>query len=225
MRFVGDRVAAVVATSRATAEAAAALVEIEYEELPPLLTVDEALASDDVLVHSTGNVAYESEIDKGERPDLEGAVIVSSSTSTPRVHHAALEPHVCIAQGHSTGGMTVWTTSQGVYAARTVIAELLNMEYHRVRVIKVPMGGSFGGKTEYIIEPVVAFLAQETRRPVKLLLDREECMVATMVRPATWTTIRTACTPDGVLLDFEAASTLDSGAYASQHAGLLHPHV
>ena len=78
VRFVGDRVAAVVATSRATAEAAAALVEIEYEELPPLLTVDEALASTDVLVHSTGNVAYEHEIDKGERPDLEGAVIVSS---------------------------------------------------------------------------------------------------------------------------------------------------
>ena len=89
------------------------------------------------------------------------------------------------------------------------------MEYHRVRVIKVPMGGSFGGKTEYIIEPVCAFLAHATRRAVKLLLDREECMVATMVRPATWSTIRTACTPDGLLLDFEAASTLDSGAYAS----------
>ena len=89
------------------------------------------------------------------------------------------------------------------------------MEYHRVRVIKVPMGGSFGGKTEYIIEPVCAFLAHATRRPVKLLLDREECMIATMVRPATWTTIRTACTPDGKLLDFEAASTLDAGAYAS----------
>jgi len=215
VRFVGDRVAAVVATSRGAAEAAAALVAIEYEELPALLTVDEALASTDVLVHSTGNVAYEFEVDKGERPDLEGAVVISSSTSTPRVHHAALEPHVCIAQGHSTGGMTVWTTSQGVYAARTVIAELLDMEYHRVRVIKVPMGGSFGGKTEYIIEPVVAFLAKETRRPVKLLLDREECMIATMVRPATWTTIRTAFSPDGMLLDFEAASTLDAGAYAS----------
>ena len=178
------------------------------------MTVDEVLVSD-VLIHSTGNVAYESEIDRGERRRLEGAVVVSSSTSTPRVHHAALEPHVCIAQGHSTGGMTVWTTSQGVYAARTVIAELLSMEYHRVRVIKVPMGGSFGGKTEYIIEPVCAFLAHATRRPVKLLLDREECMIATMVRPATWTTIRTACTPDGMLLDFEAASTLDAGAYAS----------
>ena len=99
------------------------------------------------------------------------------------------------------------------------------MEYHRVRVIKVPMGGSFGGKTEYIIEPVCAFLAHATRRPVKLLLDREECMVATMVRPATWTTIRTACTPDG------DAARLRGGLHAGlrrlrvEHAGLLHPHV
>ncbi len=215
VRFVGDRVAAVVATNWATAAAAAALVEVEYEELQPLLSVEAALASADVLIHSTGNIAYEHEIDKGARPDLEGAVVVSSSTSTPRVHHAALEPHVCIAQGHSTGGMTVWTTSQGVYAARTVIAELLQLEYHRVRVIKLPMGGSFGGKSEYIIEPVCAFLARETHHPVKLLLDREECMTATMARPATRTSIRTACTPDGELLDFEAASTLDSGAYAS----------
>ena len=215
VRFVGDRVAAVVATSRATAEAAAALVEVEYEELPPMLTIDDALAPDALPIHPVGNVVYEHEIDKGERPDLEGALVVSTTTTTPRVHHAALEPHVCIAQGHSTGGMTVWTTSQGVYAARTVIAELLHMEYHRLRVIKVPMGGSFGGKTEYIIEPVCAFLAHATRRPVKLLLDREECMVATMVRPATATTIRTACTLEGELLDFEAASTLDSGAYAS----------
>lgn len=215
VRFVGDRVAAVVATSRETAAAAAALVEVEYEELPAMLTVDAALAPDAVPIHEDGNLLFEHEIDKGRRPDLEGAVLVSSATSTPRIHHAALEPHVCIAQGHSTGGMTVWTTSQGVYAARTVIAELLRLDYHRVRVIKLPMGGSFGGKTEYIIEPVCAFLALATRRPVKLLLDREECMIATMVRPATSTSIRTACTPDGELLDFEAASTLDSGGFAA----------
>ena len=214
VRFVGDRVAAVVATSRVTAEAAAALVEIEYEELPALLTVDEALDRADVPIHPGGNLLYEHHIERGERPDLDSAVVISTSASTPRVHHAALEPHVCIAQGHSTGGMTVWTTSQGVYAARTVIAELLDLEYHRVRVIKLPMGGSFGGKTEYIVEPVVALLAHETRRPVKLLLDREECMIATMVRPATRTSIRTACTPDGELLDFEAASTLDAGGFA-----------
>jgi len=215
VRFVGDRVAAVVASSQAIATAGAALVEVEYDELPVLLTPDEALAREDVPIHPGGNLIYEHQTEVGERPGLTGAVVVSTTTSTPRVHHAALEPHVCVAQGYSNGGMTVWTTSQGVYAARTVIAELLKLEYHRVRVIKVPMGGSFGGKTEYIIEPVTAFLAHALRRPVRLLLDREETMIATMCRPATQTAIRTACTSDGELLDFEAASTLDAGGYAS----------
>jgi len=215
VRFVGDRVAAVVATTRAAAVAAAALVEVEYEELPALLTVEQALSRRDVAIHPGGNLVYEYEVEKGAARAVEGAVVVESVTSTPRVHHAALEPHVCIAQGHGGGGMTVWTTSQGSYAARTVIAELLGLEYHRVRVVKLPMGGSFGGKTEYIVEPVVAFLARELRRPVKLLLDREECIRATMVRPATCTGITTTCTRDGRLLDFEAVSTLDAGAYAS----------
>ena len=215
VRFVGDRVAAVVATSRATAEAAAALVEVEYDELPALFTIDDALGSD-VLIHSTGNVAYEEPDRQGRAPGPRGPWIVSSSTSTPRVHHAALEPHVCIAQGHSTGGMTVWTTSQGVYAARTVIAELLGLEYHRVRVIKVPMGGSFGGKTEYIIEPVCAYPrarhAQARQAPAR---PRGSAWSRRWSALPPGRRIRTACTPDGTLLDFEAATTLDSGAYAS----------
>jgi len=215
VRFVGDRVAAVVATSQAIAEAAVALIEVDYEELPALLTTEQALERADVPIHADGNLLYEHHIESGERVDTSGGVLVSSTTGTPRVHHAALEPHVCVAQGHSTGGLTVWTTSQGVYGVRTVIAELLGLEYHRLRVIKVPMGGSFGGKTEFILEPVTAFLAHETRRAVKLLFDREECIRATMVRPATETTIRTACAADGRLLDFEAATTLDSGGYAA----------
>ena len=142
-------------------------------------------------------------------------MIVSTTVTTPRIHHAAMEPHVCLAQGHSSGGMTIWSTSQGVYGARTVVADLLGLEYHRVRVIKAPMGGSFGGKTEYILEPVTAYLAHATRRPVKLLLDREEDIVATMVRPATSTTIRTHCSSAGDLQDFEVASVLDAGGYAT----------
>ncbi len=215
VRFVGDRVAAVVATSQAIADAAVALIDVEYEALPALLSPEQALARSEVEIHPGGNLLFEYATESGERADTSGAVLVSSTTGTPRVHHAALEPHVCVAQGHSSGGVTVWTTSQGAYGARTVIADLLGLEYHKVRVIKSPMGGSFGGKTEFILEPVAAFLAHETRRVVRLLLDREECIRATMVRPATRTTIRTACTADGQLLDMEAATTLDSGGYAT----------
>jgi CO/xanthine dehydrogenase Mo-binding subunit len=216
VRFVGDRVAAVVATSQAIAEAAVALIAVEYEELPALLTTDEAQRRDDVPIHPGGNVFFEHDEETGRGAELQrDVVLLSSTTTTPRVHHAALEPHVCVVQPSSTGGLTIWSTSQGVYGARTVVADLLGLDYHRVRVIKAPMGGSFGGKTEYILEPVTAFMAQKTRRPVKLLLDREECMRATMVRPATASTIRTACDAEGRLLDMEVASVLDAGGYAS----------
>ncbi len=215
VRFVGDRVAAVVATSQAIAEAAMTLIDVEYEELPALFTPEEAQRRDDLPLHPGGNVFFEHEEECGRSAESRDAVVVSSTTTTPRIHHAALEPHVCVVQPHSTGGLTIWSTSQGVYGARTVVADLLGLDYHRVRVIKAPMGGSFGGKTEYILEPVTAFMAQKTRRPVKLLLDREECMIATMVRPATASTIRTACSPQGQLEDMEVATVLDAGAYAS----------
>jgi CO/xanthine dehydrogenase Mo-binding subunit len=215
VRFVGDRVAAVVATSQAIAEAAVALIDVEYSELPALLTTAESQARDDLPIHSGGNVFFEHEEECGRTVESQDAVVVGSTTSTPRIHHAALEPHVCVAQPHSGGGLTIWSISQGVYGARTVVADLLGLDYHRVRVIKAPMGGSFGGKTEYILEPVTAYMAQKTRRPVKLLLDREECMRATMVRPATVSTIRTTCSPQGLLENMEVASILDAGAYAS----------
>ncbi len=215
VRFVGDRVAAVVATSQAIAEAAVALIDVQYSELPALFTPQEAQRRDDLPIHAGGNVFFEHDEECGRAVESPDSVEVSSTTSTPRVHHAALEPHVCVAQPHSTGGLTIWSISQGVYGVRTVVADLLGLEYHQVRVIKAPMGGSFGGKTEFILEPVTAYMAQKTRRPVKLVLDREECMRATMVRPATVSTIRTTCSPEGQLENMEVASVLDAGAYAS----------
>jgi CO/xanthine dehydrogenase Mo-binding subunit len=216
VRFVGDRVAAVVATSQAIAEAGVALIDVQYEELPALLSVEEALRRDDVPIHpGVDNAFFEHDEERGIAVDSPDAVVVTTTTTTPRVHHAALEPHVCVVQPHSTGGLTIWSTSQGVYGARTVVADLLGLEYHHVRVIKAPMGGSFGGKTEFILEPITAYMAQKTRRPVKLLLNREECMRATMVRPATASTIRTRCSADGRLEDMEIATVLDAGAYAS----------
>ncbi len=216
VRFVGDRVAAVVATSRAVAEDAVALVAVEYEPLPALLTPDQALRETDVHIHPGGNLLFEHEVEVGEPPEpLPGSVVVTSSASTQRIHHAALEPHMCVAQYDRSGGLTIWGATQGVYGVRTVVADLLGLSYNRVRVIKVPMGGSFGGKSEFILEPLTAFLAMQTRRPVKLVLDREECMIATMTRPATASTIRTVTTDQGELRDVAVISTLDAGAYAA----------
>jgi CO/xanthine dehydrogenase Mo-binding subunit len=226
-RFVGDRVAAVVATSEEVAAEAVRLIDVEYEELPPVLTAEAALAAGAIPIHAGGNLVSEYDCDFGtaaaQAPD---AVSISTTVRTQKVHHAALEPHMCLADYDRSGQLTIWSPCQGVYGARSAVADLLGLSYSRVRVIKVPLGGSFGGKQEFIFEPLTAFLAMRTGRPVKLVLSREECIIATTTRPATTSTIRTVFNSDGSLLDMEVDTLLDAGAYAgsSPEYALLMAH-
>jgi xanthine dehydrogenase molybdenum-binding subunit len=214
-RFAGDRIAAVVAEDPETAEQAARLIEVDYEELPPVLTPEEALADGAPEVHPGGNLLHDFVHEAGEQQPSDDVVTVSTEVRTPRIHHAALEPHLCIAREDADGRLTIWSPTQSVFGARTVVADLFGMPYSRVRVIKIPMGGSFGGKQEFILEPVTAFLARATRRPVKLVLDREQCIAATMVRPATASRVAIGVHADGRLVDVDVDFVLDAGAYAT----------
>ena len=215
-RFVGDRVAAVVASSLEAASEAARLIEVIYTELPPVLSADAALEPRAALVHSGGNLVHEFDHATGDPAALPaGAVTTCTAVRTQMLHHAAIEPHTCLANFDASGKLTIWSPCQSVYGARTVVADLLGLPYNRVRVVKVPMGGSFGGKQESILEPVTAYLAMQTGRPVSLTLDREECIRATMVRPEQRSVVRSAVRADGVLLDLEIDTLLAAGAYAS----------
>jgi CO/xanthine dehydrogenase Mo-binding subunit len=218
-RFVGDRVAAVVAERADIAAEAVRLIELEYDELPPLLTPRAALAEGAPAIHPGGNLLYEYDHATGQADGAREDVSVTLTATTPRVHHAAMEPHLCLAHQDENGKLTIWSPTQSVYGARTVVADLFGLTYSRVRVIKVPMGGSFGGKQEFILEPVTAFLALRTGRPVKLVLDREECIVATMVRPATESRITLSATRDGALVGVDVDTLLDAGAYATSSIG------
>ncbi len=214
-RFAGDRVAAVVASSLAAAREAAQLIEINYTELAPVLSAEAALDSGAVRVHPSGNLVHEFDIASGEPAGLPaGAVNICTTVRTQMLHHAAIEPHTCLANSDATGKLTIWSPCQSVYGARTVVADLLGLPYNRVRVIKVPMGGSFGGKQEFILEPVTAFLAMRTGRPVSLTLDREQCIRATMVRPEQRSTVRCIVRADGTLLELDIQTLLAAGAYA-----------
>ena len=202
-RHVGDRVAVVVASTRAAAKHAARLVEVEYELLPAALSVE------------FGEIVYHFEhATTAPSPVPPDAIVTETTVGTQRLHHAALEPHMCLAE-YANGTLTVHTPCQSVYGARTVVAELFELPYNRVRVIKVPMGGSFGGKQEFILEPLVSFLAMRLGLPVKLVLDREECIAATMVRPAQRSTVRTVLAADGTLLDIDVRTVLDAGGYVT----------
>jgi xanthine dehydrogenase molybdenum-binding subunit len=215
-RFAGDRVAAVVARDEWTAARAAGLLGVEYEELPHVRAPSDALRDGAPAVHRGGNLVDEFEVATGD--DLAPAaddVLVAAAVTTPRVHHAALEPHVCVADCDASGKLTIWSPTQGVFGARTVVADLFGMSYAQVRVIKLPMGGSFGGKQEFILEPVTAFLAMSVGRPVRLALDREECISSTMVRGATATRLSLRLDPEGGLRGVDADTVVDAGAYAS----------
>ncbi|MDR3541637.1 MAG: molybdopterin-dependent oxidoreductase [Desulfosporosinus sp.] len=216
VRFVGDRIAAVVATSLEIAKEALALIQVEFEMLPVLSTPEVALRDDQTKIHPEGNLIHQFEYKLGEQAlTPEDCLVVETATHTQKVHHAALETHVCVADFNSSGKLTLWAACQGVFGVRTIVADLLELNYNQVRVIKMPVGGSFGGKQEAIIEPITAFLAKEVRCPVKLILDRKECITATMTRPATSTKIKTKVTTDGVLKDCTVETIVDAGAYAT----------
>ncbi|MDO0824120.1 xanthine dehydrogenase family protein molybdopterin-binding subunit [Desulfosporosinus nitroreducens] len=216
VRFAGDRVAVVVATSKEIAKQAIQIIQVEYKALPVLSTPEKALQEQVTRIHPEGNLLYEYEYKLGEQlPVTEDCVVVETVTNTQKVHHAAMETHVCLADFDSSEKLTLWAACQGVFGVRTIVADFLELSYNKVRVIKVPMGGSFGGRQETILEPLTAFLAKELRRPVKLSLTREETIISTMTRPATTSRIRTKVTKEGFLAECSVNTVLDAGAYAS----------
>ncbi|WP_242831079.1 xanthine dehydrogenase family protein molybdopterin-binding subunit [Desulfosporosinus meridiei] len=214
-RFVGDRIAVVVAVSKEIATQAIDLIQVDYAELPVLNTPEKALEEQADKIHSAGNLLHEFEYKIGEIDLAENCVEVETLTNTQKVHHAAMEPHVCLADYDSSGKLTLWAACQGVFGVRTVVADLLELSYNKVRVIKVPMGGSFGGRQEIIFEPLTAFLAKEVKRSVKLTLTREETIISTMTRPATSSRVRTLVNQEGRLVDCRVDTVLDAGAYAT----------
>ena len=191
------------------------MIEVTYALLPPVLSADAALATGAARVHSGGNLVHSFDRATAELEPLPpGAVTTRTAVRTQMLHHAALEPHTCLAHFDSSGKLTIWSPCQSVYGVRTVVADLLGLPYNKVRVVKVPMGGSFGGKQEAILEPVTAYLAIRTGKPVSLTLDREDCIRATMVRPEQCSVVRSAVSADGILLDLDIETVLSAGAYA-----------
>jgi len=222
-RFVGDRVAAVVASSAAIAKKALELIQVEYEELPAMATPEQSLSPDAVPIHPGGNLIEKIEFEAGI-PELGMEDIsedISSTISTQKMHHASIETYAYLAK-YEENTLTIWTPTQGIFGVRTVVADFLGMNYNHVRVIKAPMGGSFGSKQEFIIEPVLAYIAKELKCAVKIHFTRQEAILAGIVRANNIIKMRSKFSGEGKILSMEVDDILDSGAYTGSSADQGH---
>lgn len=214
-RYFGDRIAAVVAKDMYTVEKAISLIDVEYEQLPAITSIEEALKEDSIKIHDRENIIFRKEIKSGDSHKVfeNARYVFEDKISTPKQHHAAIEPHVCLAAADSFGDITIWTPCQVVFQVQLITSEALDMPLHKIRVIKAPMGGSFGGKGLPILEPICGFLAKKTGRPVRLITDRTQAIIGTRSRNATKAVVKTAVDKDGLILARDIDVKVDGGAY------------
>ena len=221
VRFVGDPVAAVAARDKQTAIEAAKKIRIKYESLPFVIDPEEALQNK-VIIHSPSPAAVLNfecgDAASREKAFSEAFAVREDRVETPKIHHAALENHAFLAVPEANGRVTVYSPCQIVYAVRMTVAQVLGLPLHKIRVIKAPVGGAFGGKQEVTFEPLCAFVALHTRKPVRLELDRRETMLATRTRTKTIGYVRTAVNQEGKITAREVRLLVDTGAYMSNGA-------
>jgi CO/xanthine dehydrogenase Mo-binding subunit len=224
-KYHGDPVAAVAAETRDAAEEAAALVTVEFEELPAVHTLATALAPDAPLVqdpelrpddrYAESNVLHEHRHSWGDDVDAaESAanVVVDGTYRFPMVTQFAIEPHAFMAAPDGDG-IAVWSAIQHPNWLQRIIAELLQLPLSKVRVRAPDPGGAFGGKQHAKYEPLLAFMALATARPVKLVLSLEETFQAVR-RGAAEVHVRTGFRRDGTLVFRDLEANYLIGAYA-----------
>jgi len=225
LRFVGDRVAAVAAETPEIAVEALGLIEVEYEVLPAVLDMEEAMVPgapvihpepDSRDIHDAGhNIAahLEAELGAVEAALAEADVVVERKYRVPQVQQAPLEPHVTITYWDEDGRLVVRTSTQVPFHVRRIIAPLLGLPARRIRVVKPRIGGGFGVKQEVLIEDICAHLTKATGRPVRLEYTRCEEFRSSRSRHAQTLWLRTGARADGTLTAIDLRVISNTGAY------------
>jgi len=222
VRHYGDAVAVVAAESLEIAEKAVGMIEVDYEPLPGVFTVEDALKPEAPKIHPDGNLLLHRKVYKGdiEKGFQEADVVVEDQFKTPMNEHAYIEPEAGI--GVYEGGVVkVYSHSQGVHYHRSEIAENLNLPVSKVRVIQTTTGGGFGGKIDNSVHVLVALIALRTGRPAKLSYTREESMIATSKRHPFTMRYKFGARKDGKLVAAKVEIYGDTGAYSSYGPAVL----
>ena len=217
VRCVGDVLAAVAAEDRSVARQAAALVEVEYEPLPPVLDAEAALAEGAPQVNPRhDNLLSRTVLVRGEadRALAESAHVVEGTWVTQRVEHLFMEPEAAVAVP-TERGIHLYTQGQGIFDDRRQVAAVLALDPEDVEVELVPNGGAFGGKEDMSVQAHASLLARRTGRPVKIELSRDESVMMHPKRHPMRLSYTAGCDAEGRLTALRARILGDSGAYAS----------
>jgi len=231
--YDGHAVAAVAAVDAATAEEALALIKVEYEVLPHVTDVDEAMKPSAPLLHATcftkgvepkptapSNIASRSQFGHGdvEAGFKDADIILERSFKTEQAHQGYIEPHACVAKVNADGTAELWVCTQGHFVFRQQCAELLGIEVSKLRVTSSEIGGGFGGKTHVWAEPIALALSREAGWPVKLVMSREEVFRASGPTSATSIDVKIGVKKDGTITAASAELRFTCGPYVGPWA-------
>ena len=226
--YKGQAVAAVAAKNPYDAEDALKLIKVEYEPLPHVNWVLDAMKDDAPLLHDdvfTDEMGKKSDKPSNisshlhfEHGDVDKAfedsdVVIEREFKTASVHQGYIEPHVSTALWNTDGHVTVWTSTQGSFTVRDQTAGLLQLPVSHVSVVPCEIGGGFGGKIAVYLDPVCAVLSRKSGRPVKIVMSRADVFEATGPTPGSFMRVKLGAKKDGTLVAGEAWLAYDAGAF------------
>ena len=230
VRYVGDRVAAVAAESPEIAEEACRLIKVTYEVLPAVLDAKSALAEGAPVIHdetdtvgiynAARNISHHIEGQTVSDAEMDAAFaradrVFETTFEVQQMQHTPIEPHAAIGWLDEDERLVLRSSTQVPFHIRRMLAPLLGLPVKAIRIIKPRMGGGFGSKQELVIEDIVGHLVLATRRPVRLVFNREEEFVSSRTRHSQTLTYRTGVTNDGHLVAQDLRVLASTGAYGT----------
>ena len=232
--YKGHAVAAVAAESPHVAEEALALIDVEYEVLPAVLTAPEALADGAPILHDNlrakefgeqtdkvGNLAehFQHELGDQEKGFAEADLVIEREFNTETVHQGYIEPHPATALWNEDGRLIIWTSTQGSFAVRDFVSKILDLPESQIKVVPMEIGGGFGGKINVYVDPPAALLSKKTGHPVKIVMTRQEVFEGTGPTPGCYMKVKIGATKQGKITGAHAYLAFEAGAFPGSPVG------
>ena len=232
--YKGHAIAGVAAVNPHVAEEALALIEVDYEVLPPAITVEDAMKDDAPILHDSlkteelgeqtdkvSNIAQHFQHKKGDTAKgfAEADSIVEREYRAKTVHQGYIEPHNAVALWNNDGRLHVWCSTQGAFTVRDAMAQMMEMPVSQIRVTPMEIGGGFGGKIPVYLEPVAALLSKKTGQAVKILMSRADVFEASGPTCGSWSRVKIGAKSDGTITAAEVELACEAGAYPGSPVG------